>query len=508
MEVQQRYWFLQSLNDQLDDDDSPIWNVDFDLNTLPPPLPDQPEKPKTPPPPPPPEELSKNLHKLEPLVINTELTSSHPETGKRQNDDPVCTTPSKRRKVSHDSTFSSSHHNRTFPTGSEHECDLDDDLLAEVKAIVEDQDDMLGPDTSGSSVNQARDDGARLEEQTGLISFHVISNTLSRQPTRETLLWLIGLQNVFSHQLPRMPKEYITRLVFDPKHKCLALLKDNRVIGGICFRMFPTQGFTEIVFCAVSSNEQVKGYGTYLMNHLKDYHVNHGVMHFLTFADEYAIGYFKKQGFAKDIKLTKDVYQGYIKEYEGATLMGCELDARIQYTEFSLVIKRQKEVLQALIEKRRNDCRKVYPGIKCYENGVRKVAVKDIPGLQELFKDAAGSVPKIPEPTLTPDQLYNACRAILQSLKSHSSAWPFLEPVSAEEVPDYYEYIKYPMDLHTMWTRLKNCYYVSKKLFIADMNRMMTNCRTYNEPETEYYRCANTLEKFFYTKCKDHKLIT
>jgi len=31
------------------------------------------------------------------------------------------------------------------------------------------------------------------------------------------------------------------------------------------------------------------------MNHLKDYHVNHGVMHFLTFADEYAIGYFKKQ---------------------------------------------------------------------------------------------------------------------------------------------------------------------------------------------------------------------
>ena len=42
------------------------------------------------------------------------------------------------------------------------------------------------------------------------------------------------------------------------KHKCLALLKDNRVIGGICFRMFPTQGFTEIVFCAVSSNEQVK----------------------------------------------------------------------------------------------------------------------------------------------------------------------------------------------------------------------------------------------------------
>ena len=42
------------------------------------------------------------------------------------------------------------------------------------------------------------------------------------------------------------------------KHKTLALVKDNKPIGGICFRMFPTQNFTEIVFCAVTSNEQVK----------------------------------------------------------------------------------------------------------------------------------------------------------------------------------------------------------------------------------------------------------
>ena len=31
------------------------------------------------------------------------------------------------------------------------------------------------------------------------------------------------------------------------------------------------------------------------MNHLKDYHIKHSVLHFLTFADEFAIGYFKKQ---------------------------------------------------------------------------------------------------------------------------------------------------------------------------------------------------------------------
>jgi len=101
-----------------------------------------------------------------------------------------------------------------------------------------------------------------------------------------------------------MPKEYITRLVFDPKHKTLALIKDGRPIGGICFRMFSSQGFTEIVFCAVTSNEQVKGYGTHLMNHLKDYHIRNGIFHFLTFADEFAIG--KKHAFKKYNQLTKN----------------------------------------------------------------------------------------------------------------------------------------------------------------------------------------------------------
>jgi histone acetyltransferase len=61
-----------------------------------------------------------------------------------------------------------------------------------------------------------RDEAARWEEKRGAISFHIISNSLTRTPSREELLWLIGLKNVFSHQLPRMPKAYITRLVFDP----------------------------------------------------------------------------------------------------------------------------------------------------------------------------------------------------------------------------------------------------------------------------------------------------
>jgi len=39
----------------------------------------------------------------------------------------------------------------------------------------------------------------------------------------------------------------------------------------------------------------MQGYGTHLMNHLKDYHIQNNVLHFLTYADEYATGYFRKQ---------------------------------------------------------------------------------------------------------------------------------------------------------------------------------------------------------------------
>ena len=128
-----------------------------------------------------------------------------------------------------------------------------------------------------------RDDAAHQEELAGTIAFHVISNHLHDETLQEdrNVLWLLQLLNVFSRQLPSMPKDYITRVVFDPfvhsfscvfsfidylyphaqthsNHKSLCLVKSSEVIGGICFRQFGDRSFSEIVFCAVSSNEQVK----------------------------------------------------------------------------------------------------------------------------------------------------------------------------------------------------------------------------------------------------------
>lgn len=96
------------------------------------------------------------------------------------------------------------------------------------------------------------------------------------------------------------------------------------------------------------------------MNQLKDYHIKHGILHFLTYADEFAIGYFKKQGFSMEITVAKSFYAGFIKEYEGATLMHCELNPSIRYTEFTAVVRRQKEIMLRLVQKRKAELKVKY----------------------------------------------------------------------------------------------------------------------------------------------------
>lgn len=92
---------------------------------------------------------------------------------------------------------------------------------------------------------------------------HVI---ITNDGNRENLVRLVGLKNLFAKQLPKMPKDYIVRLVFDRRHKSLAILSDDpavkgtddEIIGGICYRPYEDMRFSEIAFCAVNGNQQVK----------------------------------------------------------------------------------------------------------------------------------------------------------------------------------------------------------------------------------------------------------
>jgi histone acetyltransferase len=128
-------------------------------------------------------------------------------------------------------------------------------------------------------------------------------------PSPATSLWLVGLKGVYGRQLPNMPREYIARLVFDPAHRSIAIVRrGGAVLGGITYRAFPPPAsLGEVAFCAVMASEQVKGFGTRLMNHAKAAARDRdGLGALLTYADNNAVGYFAKQGFTKEISLPRE----------------------------------------------------------------------------------------------------------------------------------------------------------------------------------------------------------
>ena len=351
--------------------------------------------------------------------------------------------------------------------------------------------------------NKCPSQPAVIEERNGEIEFRVVNN----DNERESLIILTGLKCIFQKQLPKMPKDYIARLVYDRTHLSIAIVKKPlEVVGGITYRPFKGRHFAEIVFCAISSDQQVKGYGAHLMSHLKDYvKATSDVMHFLTYADNYAIGYFKKQGFTKEITLDKSVWMGYIKDYEGGTIMQCSMLPRIRYLEMGRMLLKQKECVQAKI-RAFSKSHIVHQPPKQWQpvkNGGTGVVSKIDPLSIEAIR-VTGWSPDMDEEARQPrrNPNYNQLLHLLNDLQNHQSSWPFLVPVNKDDVADYYDVIKEPMDLSTMESKLDADQYPTPEDFIRDARLIFDNCRKYNNESTPYAKCANKLEKYMWQQIK------
>lgn len=351
------------------------------------------------------------------------------------------------------------------------------------------------------------------QERSGDVKFKVVSN--DGQP--ENLLHVLGLKNVFVKQLPNMPRPYVVRLVFDRKHESLALLKRDEksgkyiVMGGCCYRPFREQKFAEIAFLAISQVEQVRGYGTRLMAQTKERAKQLGLTHLLTCADNNAVPYFKKQGFSKKITLPFDRWQGYIKDYDGVTLMECILHAKVDYLNMPMLLKAQK---MALVEKMKevSNSHIVFPGIDV--TAKKGLKIEEIPGLKEIGwrKDHPGaSLSTRGGPTAgfserdksSQEVLRRHLQSVLTQIKAHNCSWPFQEPVDPQTTGayDYYDVIKNPIDLSTIQKRLDSgWFYVTKEIFVADLKRMVDNCKTYNGKNHYVTDMAVQLEKVFLNK--------
>jgi histone acetyltransferase len=99
------------------------------------------------------------------------------------------------------------------------------------------------------------------------------------------------------------------------------------------------------------------------------------------------------------------------------------------------------------------------------------------------------------------DRVKNALKSELLSMirkvEEQQFSWPFREPVDTNEVKDYLDVIKQPIDLLTIDRRIhKGDYYKSRKMLYADLILMVNNCKLYNEEASTYVQCAANLEKY------------
>ena len=170
-----------------------------------------------------------------------------------------------------------------------------------------------------------------LEEKKKNIFFEIVKNDGFKKNTEI----LSQLKNLFSKQLPNMPFFYINQIVLDSKQESIALIKYKnmkpQLIGGCSYIIFKKQQLIELVFFAIVTSEQTKGYGKILMSFFKEKAASSNIKSIVTCADNNAIKYFHKQGFSEIITSPIFTWAGHLSDYEEIKLMECSLFNMFKY---------------------------------------------------------------------------------------------------------------------------------------------------------------------------------
>ena len=86
--------------------------------------------------------------------------------------------------------------------------------------------------------------------------------------------------------------------------------------------------------------------------------------------------------------------------------------------------------------------------------------------------------------------LISFLRRVMNLLKEIDQQEIFSEPVNLEDVPDYLEHIRKPMDMRTMNEKLESFSYLNLDDLEQDFTLMVDNCLSYNERDTMFFRAG------------------
>lgn len=86
-------------------------------------------------------------------------------------------------------------------------------------------------------------------------------------------------------------------------------------------------------------------------------------------------------------------------------------------------------------------------------------------------------------------------RHTLEALMALDKAGWFLQPVSTEDAPDYYERIAEPMDWSTMAARIASFAYTTSAEMEHDARKVCTNAMEYNRPDSAIHKAAAKILK-------------
>jgi histone acetyltransferase len=272
----------------------------------------------------------------------------------------------------------------------------------------------------------------------------------------------------------------------------------EKVVAGILYRPFQGRDFIEIVFLAVSPDEQLRGYGTYIMCQLKAQAIREKLHNLLTYADNSAIDYFKKQGFNRQIGLEKEVWGGYIKDYVDSTLMHCVVSGVVDYTEVRKTVRNQRRCIEDKLRAFTTG-HWIFKGLNGFkEHNVLRINLANLKPLTDIGWDPEKYDQLTSEETQAKIHAINA--QFIADVHADRNAWPFHTPVDGEAVADYYSVVKDPIDLQTMKERLdRGNYYITQEMVWADLKRMMENCKFYNG-KGQYYDYAQAIERKYLDK--------